>query len=116
MTVVADARSTATPATSAPPVPASRCPVSRPPTVRPTPPKGPPAVDPEAAAEFLTQFYAETKPAGSFSARMREVRREIAATGWYRHTAEELDLRGPGGLAQLGALHRPAVLEQPAGA
>ena len=90
MTVVADARSTATPATSAPPVPASRCPVSRPPTVRPTPPKGPPAVDPEAAAEFLTQFYAETKPAGSFSARMREVRREIAATGWYRHTAEEL--------------------------
>jgi nitric-oxide synthase len=58
--------------------------------VTPAPPKGPPAVDPEAAADFLTQFYAETKPAGSFGARMREVRREIAATGCYRHTAEEL--------------------------
>ena len=87
MTVLADARTTATPA---PPIPTSRCPVSRPPTVRPTPPTGPPAVDPEAAADFLTQFYAETKPAGSYNARLREVRREIAATGCYRHTAEEL--------------------------
>ena len=50
----------------------------------------PESVDPEAAAAFLTQFYAETSPKTSFSRRLREMRREIAATGSYRHTTEEL--------------------------
>ena len=38
-------------------------------------PVGTPAVDPEAAAEFLTQFYAETSARQPFNARLREVRR-----------------------------------------
>jgi nitric-oxide synthase, bacterial len=59
----------------------------------PSPPvrwAGRPAVDPEAAAEFLTLFFAETSPKASLGGRLREVRREIAATGCYRHTSEEL--------------------------
>jgi len=58
--------------------------------VKSTPRKDPSTVDPEAAAAFLTQFYAETSPEASFSGRLRAVRREIAATGSYVHTADEL--------------------------
>jgi nitric-oxide synthase, bacterial len=50
----------------------------------------PPAVEPDAAAEFLAQFSAETATMASLPARLRQVRHEIASTGSYWHTAEEL--------------------------
>jgi nitric-oxide synthase, bacterial len=42
------------------------------------------------AEEFLAQFHAENPEAGSLHDRMRQVRREIAADGTYRHTEAEL--------------------------
>ena len=84
---VAVTRDTATPA---PPIPTSRCPVSPPSAVTVSPGTGRGVVDPEAAVAFLTQFYAETSPKTSFHSRLRDVRREIAATGSYHQTIEEL--------------------------
>jgi nitric-oxide synthase len=69
-------------------VPPARCPHSgsAPPAARePTP------VDPDAALEFLDLYRAETTgAAGSFERRREAVLEEIAETGTYRHTAEEL--------------------------
>jgi len=42
------------------------------------------------ASRFLALFYAENPEAGSLSERTRQVRREIAREGIYRHTAAEL--------------------------
>ena len=42
------------------------------------------------AEDFLAQFHAENPGAGSLHERMRQVRREIAACGTYRHTEAEL--------------------------
>jgi len=42
------------------------------------------------AEDFLAQFRAENPSAGSLHDRMRQVRREIAADGTYRHTEAEL--------------------------
>jgi nitric-oxide synthase, bacterial len=39
---------------------------------------------------FLAQFHAENPGSGSFHDRMRQVRRDIAAAGTYRHTEAEL--------------------------
>jgi nitric-oxide synthase len=47
-------------------------------------------VDEAEAQAFLEQFYAETAPFEPFEARLREVRAEIAATGSYEHTPQEL--------------------------
>ncbi|WP_081639979.1 nitric oxide synthase oxygenase [Actinomadura flavalba] len=44
----------------------------------------------EAAEEFLRAFHAEDDRAGPLDARLARVRAEIAATGTYRHTPEEL--------------------------
>ena len=100
MTALASARDVATPA---PAVPLGRCPAAADRRIAPTRPAAPgdpgptdrtagdPApVDPEAAAGFLHQFHAETQPPTSLAERLREVRREIAATGSYRHTVAEL--------------------------
>ena len=72
-------------------------------------------VDPSAAEEFLEQFHAENPHAGPVAPRIAEVLREIDATGTYRHTADELSVRCAHRLAQQRALHRPAVLAEPAG-
>ena len=79
-------------ATPAPPVPTSRCPVSRPPAAPRCPaPQGPPAVDPEAAAAFLTQFHAETASDGlAAAAGCARCAARSPRTGTYRHTPEEL--------------------------
>lgn len=53
-------------------------------------PAGPLPVDPDAAQEFVKQFHAETDPATTVVHRMRQVLREINATGTYTHTPEEL--------------------------
>jgi nitric-oxide synthase, bacterial len=87
VTVLAASRKAATPESSRT---TSRCPVGRPSATKPVPSIPPPAVDPDAATDFLTQFFAETAPTGSFHERLREVRREIAATGSYQHTPDEL--------------------------
>jgi nitric-oxide synthase, bacterial len=42
------------------------------------------------AEEFLTRFHAENPQAGSLTARMRQVRRDVASDGTYRHTDAEL--------------------------
>jgi nitric-oxide synthase, bacterial len=42
------------------------------------------------AEGFLAQFHAENPGAGSLTERMRQVRREVAADGTYRHTEAEL--------------------------
>jgi nitric-oxide synthase len=42
------------------------------------------------AEEFLAQFHAETSPPGSLAKRTWQVRDEIAATGTYTHTPDEL--------------------------
>ncbi|GAA5045054.1 nitric oxide synthase oxygenase [Thermocatellispora tengchongensis] len=42
------------------------------------------------AGEFLAMFYAENPGAGSIRPRLREVRAEVAETGTYTHTPEEL--------------------------
>jgi nitric-oxide synthase, bacterial len=87
VTVLTAARDTAT---TEPPTPSGRCPATRPQAAGPVPRQAPPTVDPEAAAAFLTQFWAETSPPASFPERLRAVRREIATTGTYTHTHEEL--------------------------
>jgi nitric-oxide synthase, bacterial len=85
VTVLAAATDTATPTH-----PPHHCP-ARPSRTRIAPaPQGPPAVDPDAASAFLIQFHTETTPPGSLRSRLRQVRREIARTGSYRHTPEEL--------------------------
>jgi nitric-oxide synthase, bacterial len=43
-----------------------------------------------AAEPFILQFYAENPSAGSAQPRLRAVRRQIEATGTYRHTEAEL--------------------------
>ena len=48
------------------------------------------AVDPRVAEDFLRMFHDAHSAAGPLSARLAEVRAELAATGTYRHTAEEL--------------------------
>lgn len=50
----------------------------------------PRVVDPAAAEEFLAQFHAETEPATPLARRIWQVRDDIAATGTYRHTPDEL--------------------------
>ncbi|HEX3786279.1 MAG TPA: nitric oxide synthase oxygenase [Pseudonocardiaceae bacterium] len=50
----------------------------------------PPPVDPRAAEDFVRMFHDAHPEAGSTSARLAEVRGEIAESGSYRHTAEEL--------------------------
>ncbi|MDT7671463.1 MAG: nitric-oxide synthase, bacterial, partial [Pseudonocardiales bacterium] len=47
-------------------------------------------VDPAEAKTFLEQFYAETAPFEPFEQRLREIRQEIAETGSYEHTPQEL--------------------------
>lgn len=42
------------------------------------------------AEDFLAQFHAENPGAGSLRDRMRQVRRDVAADGTYRHTEAEL--------------------------
>ncbi|MHA6797213.1 nitric oxide synthase oxygenase [Pseudonocardia bannensis] len=68
--------------------PDAGCPVSgghpAPPPTRPQP------VDPDEARTFLEQFYAETRPLIPLDRRLRQVFRDIATTGTYRHTPEEL--------------------------
>jgi hypothetical protein len=90
------------------PAPAAR------PVVEPVPSRSTKPVDPAAAEDFLRLYYAETPAVPSLYARLREVRAEIAGTGTYTHTPEEL-IRCPGRLAQRGSLHRPAVLAQSPG-
>jgi nitric-oxide synthase, bacterial len=60
------------------------------PTPRSVPVQTPPIVDLYQALEFLELFYSEAAPTIPFEQRLRRVRDEIAATGSYRHTAEEL--------------------------
>ncbi len=87
MTVLSAPENTATPATD---MPTARCPAhSTAPLIDAAPP-APAAVDPEAATEFLTQFYAETSPPMPLSSRLAQVRGEIARTGCYHHTSAEL--------------------------
>jgi len=74
--------------------PEARCPVAHgsDPSAR-TPASAPPAsteVDPSAAEDFVRLFHAEHPQAGPVRHRLEEVRREIATTGTYRHTSEEL--------------------------
>ena len=58
---------------------------------RPAPPRVVPgAVDPDEAEDFLRQFHAETPEAGEARPRIDAVRAEIAETGTYAHTGEEL--------------------------
>jgi nitric-oxide synthase, bacterial len=87
VTVISAPENTATPAA---PVPTARCPAHRSAPPVDSAHTTPAAVDPEAATEFLTQFYAETSPPMPFGSRLRQVRREIAATGCYQHTSAEL--------------------------
>jgi nitric-oxide synthase, bacterial len=47
-------------------------------------------VDPAAAEQFVDLFYSENPEAGDHDRRLRSVRAEIADTGTYRHTKEEL--------------------------
>jgi nitric-oxide synthase len=47
-------------------------------------------VDPAAAEEFLHTFYGEVGPRERLLPRLREVSRELARTGTYTHTPEEL--------------------------
>ncbi|QGK72345.1 nitric oxide synthase oxygenase [Allosaccharopolyspora coralli] len=49
-----------------------------------------PAVDLREAEDFLRLFHGETDQLRRVDARIAEVRREIAATGTYRHTGPEL--------------------------
>jgi nitric-oxide synthase len=91
VTVLVAAENTARPASSPSDGPTDgRCPAGRLRSILHLEAQEPPAVDPEAAAAFLQQFHAETSPASSYSTRLRQVRREIAATGCYWHTPEEL--------------------------
>ncbi|MFE5794964.1 nitric oxide synthase oxygenase [Streptomyces sp. NPDC056503] len=53
-------------------------------------PGGPERVDRRQAEEFVRQFHDEYPGAGAVDARVREVRAEIARTGTYEHTPEEL--------------------------
>src|SRR5205823_14065643 len=48
------------------------------------------AVDPRVAEDFLRMFHDAHPEAGPLSARLAQLRTELAATGTYRHTAEEL--------------------------
>ncbi|MFB7938946.1 nitric oxide synthase oxygenase, partial [Streptomyces sp. NPDC056049] len=56
----------------------------------PAGPREPDRVDRRRAEEFLRQFHEETPGAGDADARIRRVRAEIARTGTYEHTPEEL--------------------------
>jgi len=47
-------------------------------------------VDEAEAQAFLEQFYVETAPFEPFEQRLREIRDEIAETGSYEHTPQEL--------------------------
>ena len=67
-----------------------------------------------SAERFITLFHSENR-AGPPDRRLRQVRREIEATGTYRHTPAELSLRRACRLAQQLAVHRAAVLAEPAG-
>ena len=49
------------------------------------------AVDPEVAEEFLRLFHAENPAAGPVEPRVAAVRDEIARTGTYAHTHDELE-------------------------
>ncbi|MGQ0844450.1 MAG: nitric oxide synthase oxygenase [Sporichthyaceae bacterium] len=49
------------------------------------------AVDPAQAEDFLREAYAENPNWGEVESRVQSVRIEIAGTGTYRHTAEELE-------------------------
>ena len=49
------------------------------------------AVDPADAEAFVRQVHAELPALGPAAARVAEVRREIAGSGTYRHTAIELE-------------------------
>ena len=61
------------------------------------PPAGRPGVAPPGHLDlvevqtFLEQLYAETSPATPWTCRREQVRAEIAATGTYTHTTEELE-------------------------
>ncbi|GAA4904137.1 nitric-oxide synthase [Actinomycetospora succinea] len=50
-----------------------------------------PGVDPAEAEEFVRLFHAETPAAGPAEPRVAAVREEIARTGTYVHTTEELE-------------------------
>lgn len=55
--------------------------------------QAPPDIEPvdlAAAEEFIERFHVETAPFSSPAARLVEVRAEIAATGTYQHTPQEL--------------------------
>ncbi len=68
------------------------------------------------AANFVASFHAENPAAGSAAERMRQIRREISATGTYRHTDAELTFAAQVAWRNSCALHRPTVLAEPAGA
>ncbi|MFB9608146.1 nitric oxide synthase oxygenase [Streptomyces roseofulvus] len=53
-------------------------------------PREPERVDRRQAEEFVRQFHDESPGAGDADARVRQVRAEIARTGTYEHTPEEL--------------------------
>ncbi|NMH98980.1 nitric oxide synthase oxygenase [Pseudonocardia sp. K10HN5] len=67
----------------------SGCPVAGP-GGAPQPPAAVQPVDPEEARSFVEQFYAEASPSVPLADRLRQVRDEIAVTGTYVHTPEEL--------------------------
>ncbi len=50
-----------------------------------------PGLDIEEARTFVDQCYAETAPGAPRAVRWQEIRDEIAATGTYTHTAQELE-------------------------
>lgn len=50
-----------------------------------------PGLDIEEARTFVDQCYAETAPGAPRAVRWEEIRAEIAATGTYTHTAQELE-------------------------
>ncbi|GGR57605.1 nitric oxide synthase oxygenase [Streptomyces roseolus] len=60
------------------------------PAVVPPAPREPDRVDRRQAEEFVRQFHDECPGAGDADARVRRVRAEIARTGTYEHTPEEL--------------------------
>ncbi|HWN27712.1 MAG TPA: nitric oxide synthase oxygenase [Actinomycetospora sp.] len=82
---VADAE----PAVEAPAAPATTV-EAAPAAVRPAAPAWV-AVDPDVAEEFLRHFHAENPAAGPVEPRVAAVRDEIARTGTYVHTHDELE-------------------------
>jgi hypothetical protein len=83
---------------------------------QPTEPWDPDApVDPAEAEDFLRQCYLENPRLGPVEPRLAIVRAQIAATGSYVHTPDELGYGARMAWRNSSRLHRPAVLAQPGG-